>query len=247
MFNKFVNIIRNIPSGERTAPKISQFKDMETDFFDLYKRCMDFTMLSVERLYALYKATEYISKSNLPGDVVECGTWKGGSAMMIALSLLRHNYLKKIYLYDTFAGMSKPTKKDISLSGKIAIDKWKKLGDKTVNTWCYSPLDEVKHNLYSTGYPRNYLCFVKGKVEQTIPKVCPNKIAILHLDTDWYSSTYHELIHLFPKVVKGGVLIIDDYGHWRGAREAVDKYFSEKKMNLFLNRSDYSGRTAIIP
>ena len=87
--------------------------------------------------------------------------------------------------------------------------------------------------------------FVKGKVEDTIPKNTPEKIALLRLDTDWYESTYHELTHLFPLLSKHGVLIIDDYGHWQGARKAVDQYFGENNIQILLNRMDYSGRMAI--
>jgi len=97
----------------------------------------------------------------------------------------------------------------------------------------------------STKYPKDNLIFVKGKVENTIPAIIPDKISILRLDTDWYESTYHELVYLFPKLVKDGVLIIDDYGHWKGAREAINRYFQEKKIKILLNRIDYTSRIAI--
>jgi hypothetical protein len=103
----------------------------------------------------------------------------------------------------------------------------------------------VKLNIESTNYPKNLVHFVKGKVEDTIPQTMPEKIAILRLDTDWYESTYHELKHLFPKLVKGGIIIIDDYGHWKGAREAVDQYFTENGIHILLNRIDYTGRIGI--
>ncbi len=86
---------------------------------------------------------------------------------------------------------------------------------------------------------------IKGKVEETIPHDIPEKISILRLDTDWYESTYHELVHLYPRLVKGGVLIIDDYGHWQGARKAVDQYFQENNIPVLLNWIDYTGRVAV--
>jgi O-methyltransferase len=85
--------------------------------------------------------------------------------------------------------------------------------------------------------------FVKGPVEETIPRTTPERIALLRPDTDWYESTKHELVHLYPRLVPGGVLMIDDYGHCSGARKATDEYFSGSL--LFLNRSDYTGRLAI--
>jgi len=85
------------------------------------------------------------------------------------------------------------------------------------------------------------LIFIQGKVEDTLPKITPEKISLLRLDTDWYESTYQELLHLFPKLSKGGTIIIDDYGHWKGAREAVDDYFKEKGIKILLNRIDEIG------
>jgi len=86
---------------------------------------------------------------------------------------------------------------------------------------------------------------VCGPVEQTIPAVLPKSIALLRLDTDWYSSTRHELNYLFPQLVKGGVLIIDDYGYWQAARRAVDEYFAVSNTKVLLNRIDYTGRIGV--
>ncbi|MGZ4079128.1 MAG: TylF/MycF/NovP-related O-methyltransferase, partial [Bacteroidia bacterium] len=151
-----------------------------------------------------------------------------------------------IYLYDTFEGMSEPTTKDIDFKGEPAsklLNKADRLSQKSV--WCYSSIDEVKNNLYSSSYPKEKLIFVKGKVEDTIPRTIPGSISLLRLDTDWYESTYHEFVHLFPLLSIQGVLIVDDYGHWKGAREATDNYFKEKNINILLNRIDYTVRIGI--
>jgi O-methyltransferase len=111
--------------------------------------------------------------------------------------------------------------------------------------WAYSPLDEVKQNLRDTGYQEDQVVFVKGKVEDTIPRDAPERISLLRLDTDWYESTYHELVHLYPRISVGGVLIIDDYGHWAGARQAMDQYIAENHAKLLLHRIDYTGRIAV--
>ena len=89
-------------------------------------------------------------------------------------------------------------------------------------------------------------CLIEGKVEETIPGQAPGAISLLRLDTDWYESTAHELKYMYPALSAGGVLIIDDYGHWRGSREATDEYFSSHS-RVLLNRLDYSGRIAIKP
>jgi len=184
---------------------------------------------------------------NIEGDFVECGVWRGGSTMAAIDTLMKVNdKTRSIYLYDTFEGMSAPTKHDRALTGKTAQEMLN-TSDKQVATsvWCYSTLEEVRKNIEGLAYPESQIHFVKGKVEDTIPSTIPQQIALLRLDTDWYESTAHELEHLFPRVVPGGIIIIDDYGHWTGARKAVDEYIESKKLKLFLNRIDYSARLAI--
>lgn len=204
-------------------------------------------MTSVERMYAMYMATEYVINANIVGDIVECGVWKGGSSMIAALTMRNlKSTRRKIYLYDTYAGMTEPTWFDESFdSTNPAFGYWKKNMSGVINKWCYSSLNEVRLNLFSTGYPRTKLMFVEGDVEKTIPKTMPRKISLLRLDTDWYKSTYHELNYLYPLLSPGGVLIVDDYGHWKGARRAVDEYLKENKIRILLNRIDYTGRIAI--
>jgi hypothetical protein len=221
--------------------------DMDAGFKRIYEVTKKLTMTSVERMYSMYKATEYVINANIAGDIVECGVWKGGSSMIAALTMQKlHNFKKKIYLYDTYAGMTEPTKFDKSLDNDdLVYDYWKNNKSGDINKWCYLSPDEVKANLYRTGFPKNKLVFVEGDVEETIPKITPRKISLLRLDTDWYKSTYHELNCLYPLITQDGVLILDDYGHWRGARMATDRYFRENKINILLNRIDYTGRIAI--
>lgn len=216
-------------------------------FIRIYDKCRKFTMTSKERMYALYKSVEYIIKNDIPGDFVECGVWRGGSTMLIAHILIRLNVTnRKIYLYDTFTGMSQPTDCDYGTSSKkngAVLSEWKKEQREYYNKGCYASLSEVKKNMGLTKYPKNNIVFIKGKVEETIPEIIPFKIALLRLDTDWYESTKHELIHLFPQLLENGVLIIDDYGAWAGAKKAVDEYFSNK--GILLNRIDKDSRIGI--
>jgi len=218
--------------------------DMDESFREIFYKSRDFTMTSVERAYSLYKAIEYISKFKIPGDIVECGVWKGGSVIISARTLLKENNIdKNIYLYDTFDGMSEPTEADKMTANDFSAEvMWKDLKEKKDDIWmCYVPVEEVKKNVFSSGYPKEKFIFVKGKVEDTIPKTMPEKISLLRLDTDWFESTQHELTNLFPKLAVGGILIIDDYGHWKGARKAVDDYFRENKIKILLNRIDCTG------
>lgn len=220
----------------------------DSDFEEIYQICRPFTMTSKERMYALYQGCIYVIKNNIDGDFVECGVWKGGSAMIIAYVLKKLNQKRKIYLYDTFQGMPEPSEHDFGLTGdedpEVIRLNWKNNQSESYNKWCYAPLKEVRKNILMTGYDRERVFLVKGKVENTIPKNIPSKIALLRLDTDWYGSTKHELNYLYPRLVERGVLIIDDYGHWAGSKKAVDDYFSDKRL-IRLNRIDYTGRIGI--
>ncbi|MDO8336403.1 MAG: TylF/MycF/NovP-related O-methyltransferase, partial [Candidatus Saccharibacteria bacterium] len=151
-----------------------------------------------------------------------------------------------MYLYDTYAGMVEPTAIDVHVGNKeTALETWKKEDQGDYNDWCYASLEEVKANIVSTGYAAERLIFVVGKVEETIPKTIPGSIALLRLDTDWYESTYHELMNLYPLIVKNGVLIVDDYGAWEGSRKAVDQYIEENHLKMLLTKIGRSGRMAV--
>jgi O-methyltransferase len=221
--------------------------DLVGKSLEICKAVESYTMTSPERVNALIDAVQYVIANNIDGAIVECGVWKGGSSMATMMTL-NHlgNQERELYLYDTFAGMSAPTDNDISVAGEVAqeqFDTTKISAD--ASDWCLSSLEEVKQNVLTTGYPQEKIHFIEGKVEDTIPKHIPGKIAILRLDTDWYESTKHELIHLFPLLQPNGVLILDDYGYWQGAKKAVDEYISEHNICILLNRIDDTGRIAI--
>jgi O-methyltransferase len=221
--------------------------DIAKSVVETYKHVKTYTMTSPERIYSLCEAVKYIHEKSIEGDIVECGVWKGGSMMAVAETLLRmSDSSRHLYLFDTFEGMNPPTDKDVDFSG-VAAERLLENSDKDndESVWCRASLDVVKEALGRTGYPSEKMHFVKGMVEETIPINAPDKIALLRLDTDWYESTRHELEHLFPRLAKGGVLIIDDYGHWQGARKAVDEYLEINGIKMLLNRVDYTGRIAV--
>ena len=215
---------------------------------DTFQKVREFTATSTERLSGLVSAVRYIAENKIPGAFVECGVWRGGSMMAAALTLMRcGDTSRDLYLFDTYEGMSQPTDADVMFDGQRAEDilKEKPPAEGFGNYWCVAGLEDVKRNLHSTGYPKEKLHFIKGKVEDTVPGQAPADMALLRLDTDWYESTAHELQHLYPRLAKNGVLIIDDYGHWLGARKAVDEYFARQPFRALFNRMDYTGRLAI--
>ncbi|GAC1659177.1 MAG: hypothetical protein NVS4B3_27130 [Gemmatimonadaceae bacterium] len=231
----------------RKLPDLSVV-DLDADhvFTALEPMSMKNSMTSRERLYALYKTIEYIVKNEIKGDIVECGVWRGGSMMMAAQALLHlGDTSRTLWLYDTFAGMSEPSAQDSLFDGRTEQQAMLDSGAATMGEWCNASLDVVRRNLGETKYPASQMRFIVGKVEDTIPQTLPERIACLRLDTDFYESTYHEFVHLFPKLERGGVIIIDDYGHHVGARAATDRYLTENAVPMLLNRIDYTGRIAV--
>jgi O-methyltransferase len=183
---------------------------------------------------------------------VECGVWKGGSVLAMILALQRLGIDdREIWLYDTFEGMTEPTEHDTSTIDPPASTSWAAAAARGRRAYdhFFAPevfgLAQVQALLAETGYPEHLIHFVAGPVEQTIPDRLPEQVAVLRLDTDWYESTRHELEYLYPRLASGGVLIIDDYGHWDGARKAVDEYLAEHDEVLLLHRTDYTGRSAV--
>jgi hypothetical protein len=153
---------------------------------------------------------------------------------------------RTLWLYDTFQGMNAPTEKDVSIAGYSAQQDWSRLReDRDDPVLAFATLADVRANMSSTGIDAARVRYVEGPVETTIPGDVPERIALLRLDTDWYESTKHELVHLWDRLEPGGVLIIDDYGHWVGAREAVDEFFEGRDDAPFLTRLDYSGRIGV--
>ncbi len=239
--------VRKLPQYDRQRKLRKIPRDMEPAFVDYCERAQEYSLTSVECLYAVYQAVRYIHRGRISGDFVECGVWRGGSTMMMALTLAGlGDTARKIYLYDTFAGMTRPEPIDVrSRDGAEALARWETFERGDHNEWTYAPLEEVRRNMLSTGYPEDKLVFVEGDVEETLPGVIPDQIALLRLDTDWYRSTYHELRHLYPRLAARGALIIDDYGSYEGSRKATDQYFEEAGISSFLSRIDSAARIAI--
>jgi len=238
---------------KRLVPQdfVAETRRRMPDLSDADLRVMEsvrpYTMVDADRLYAFMEATRYVVRNDIPGAIVECGVWRGGATMasirtLLALGRTDRDY----YLYDTFEGMSCPSEHDRRFDGEPAVLKFqrRRLSEDS-SDWCRAELEAVKRAVLSTGYDPARVRFVKGKVEETMPGVAPAQIAVLRLDTDWYESTKHELEHLYPRLSCGGVLLVDDYGHWQGARKAVDEYFASRRIPMLLSRSDYTGRVGV--
>ena len=224
--------------------------ELPRDFDDEAKAIIEavrpYTMTSVDKLFALISATRYVAAHGIGGDVVECGVWRGGSMHAVARTLhAAGDTSRDLHLFDTYEGMPAAGEKDVRHDGRPAAELLETLPRES-KTWAVASLEDVREAFASVPYPAERVHFVKGRVEATVPERAPEQIALLRLDTDWYESTKHELEHLYPRLASGGVLILDDYGWWKGAREAVDEWLAETGERLLLMRAG-TGRVAVKP
>ncbi len=239
---------RRLAAGWRWRARWALGTPVPADFDDelaaVVRRVRRHTQTSAARIGSLCDSVEYVVRHRIEGALVECGVWRGGSMMAAALTLLRlGETTRDLYLFDTYTGMPKPGAVDVPSPYGNYSQHWRR---ERRSRWLAVPLEAVRERMESTGYPPERIHLVPGMVEETVPAQAPEQIALLRLDTDWYASTRHELEHLYPRLVSGGVLILDDYGWWKGAREAVDEFLDRTGERLLLTRMA-SGRIAVKP
>jgi len=218
----------------------------------LVARCQPYTLASPERIIATADAVAHVVRRDVPGALVECGVWRGGSVLAMVLTLQRLGVDDRdVYLCDTFSGMTEPTVEDTSAFDPPALGTFERARAGGRRAWDglfgeeVFGLEQVRELLGGTGYPPERIHFVVGDVLETLPAQAPERLALLRLDTDWYASTKHEMEQLYPRLSVGGVLIVDDYGHWEGARRAVEEHFAASGEPLLFARTDYTGRMAV--
>jgi hypothetical protein len=204
-----------------------------SEFASLYRQVRTETMCSVARLRGLYRALRYVVKQGIAGDVVECGCARGGSAALMALTLRQLGSQRKLWLFDTFEGLPAPSTEDPDFE----------IADLFTGT-CVGTLGEVR-KLFDRLNIAEDVRFVKGLFQETLPSTPVSRIAVLHIDGDWYESVKVCLDSLYDKVVPGGVIQLDDYGYWQGARKAVEEFLEVRGIQSRLQRLDYSGRFLI--
>ena len=215
----------------------------DKSFIDI---CKKQTMIKTRQLLSLENFIEQINKNKLNGAIVECGVWKGGAMMWMIHCQKKYSMDRNIYLYDTFNGMPCPSvKKDcpraMKIYNQITNNKYSRKYDRwhEENKWAYAPLELVKNNIKLVDYNNEKINYIVGDVCKTLNNSVPDEIAILRLDTDWYESTKKELNVLFPKVVKNGIVIVDDYYTWRGSKDATDEFLEKYngKIHVFDSKS----------
>jgi hypothetical protein len=242
-----LNRIQPAPAGVREST--DSYPDFDEAAHATVTAVQGYTMTSPERIFALREAVRHVVAHGIPGSFVECGVWRGGSMMVVARTLLELGVTDRdLYLFDTFEGMPAPTVHDVDLDGVSAYDRWNsQRRNRFVPAEASAGLDEVREAMDRVGYPVERIHYVQGLVEDTVPDRAPAQIAVLRLDTDYYESTRHELFELYPRLTHGGILIVDDYGHFQGAKLAVNEFLSQCGEPVLLHRVDYAGRVAVRP
>jgi hypothetical protein len=250
VFNNFKSAVLRLFSmlGYEIRSIVPEVKPIEYKEADdlIWERVKSETMTSFLNFWFLLKSVDYLIDNKIQGSFVECGVWRGGSAMAMAMRLVQHNSSHvDLYLFDTYSGMVAPSIKDIEAhSGLAASDLMKKATSGSF-VLADASLKIVKANMESTNYLKDKIHYIEGDVIETLNTVEIHDIALLRLDTDWYESTRAELRQLLPRLVRGGICIIDDYGHWEGSRKAVDEFFKNSDFLPLMFHVDYTCRAFI--
>ncbi len=249
-----INLIKNIINKLITSTgyslinsnqKIVELNNNDKKLLDLIQ---NYSMTTQIRIFTLLQSLRHLKNKKIDGDYVECGVWKGGNIILFKKFIEDEdeNSKKKIFAFDTYEGMTEPDKNDYDLSSNITANILLKADKaKKTNTWGICDLESVKKNIQTCVNSTENIKFIKGPVESTLNDTSnlPNKISLLRLDTDWYSSTKKELDVLYDRVTPGGIVIIDDYGHWGGAKKAVDEFFLNKY--VWMHYVDYACRLIV--
>lgn len=213
----------------------------------LMRQAAPYSMTHPSAQWSLIQALRQTHKQGLTGAFVECGVWKGGNLIIAGQMRKRLGDGRAIWGFDTFTGMSAPTEHDHKFGEDLDVaEKARRLTSGDITDWCYAPIEDVRA-AWQAHVGDAPLHLVKGKVEDTlrIADNLPEAISVLRLDTDFYESTKAELEILYPRLQSGGVLIIDDYGAWEGARKATTEYFGDN--GLWLHYVNQTVRLAIKP
>jgi O-methyltransferase len=198
-------------------------------FFFAWIRVQSRTLLPYRRLKGLYDAVAQVSRDQISGDIVECGTARGGSLALLALATRRFDAARTVWSFDTFEGIPAPTSEDPDYEfARRFTGHFRGSADEIIAWLSSLNLGSVR--------------LTKGLFQDTLPRSIVGPIAVLHLDGDWYESTRCCLDNLYDRVVPGGVIQIDDYGYWAGAKKATDEFLTARGISEPLYRIDSSAR-----
>lgn len=205
-----------------------------TEFDATFRRIRSISMVSHARLHSLHESVRYVVRNNIPGDIVECGVARGGSAAVMALALQCLRAQRRMWLFDTFSGLPEPTAADPDYA--IARNYTGLYG---------TAADEIRASFVRLGIATDNIEFVPGLFQQTLASSRVSQIAVLHVDGDWYESVKTTMEAFYDRVSPLGIIQFDDYGHWLGANKAINEFMSQRAIKVPLEYIDFSGRRMI--
>jgi hypothetical protein len=185
----------------------------------------EFTMLSSARGRALYALAADARRAGVPGALVDCGVWNGGSTVLLSLGAPG----REVWAFDSFEGLPAPDIRDGAVSAQY-------------EGACVGSEARLRDS-FARFADASRLNVCPGWFEETFPRAAASiaSIAVLHVDGDWYESVRLTLETFFPKVSSGGYIVIDDYGTWPGARAATDSFRQHLANEGRLHRIDHTG------
>lgn len=187
-----------------------------------------------DRLLGLQKLAHEVAQRHHTGDVVECGVYRGGSAVVLGERLLRSTESRAMWLFDVFSGMPEPGPED-------PPEAWAETGT------LVSSEEIVRKTFLLAKVPLDPVHIVVGRYEETLPGFKPAPVAFLHLDCDWYDSVKLCMDTFYDAVLPGGAIVFDDYGWWSGCRKAVDEFLAERSLDVRLVPIDSTSHYFIKP
>lgn len=181
-----------------------------------------FTMVTNKNLLTLYRLVERVNSMKLPGDIVECGVWNGGSAAVMGLANETTSGKicdRRFWLFDSFQGVPPATEKDGLVERESYFEGWNK-----------GEMYKVKEAFAKLGLSLYNVKIIPGWFNDTLRAAPVDQIAILHIDADWYESVKIVLDTFYNKVVPGGFIILNDFNTWEGCNRALNEFLTERHL-----------------
>lgn len=187
----------------------------------------------------LLRLIDRLERERVPGGLAECGVARGGVGALLGARAQTSPIRREVWLFDSFMGLPEPTSEDGAPAIRFAHNR----GDGRLEPIgeCVGTLEDVRSFLFrDCELPEDRIHLVPGWFQDTLPAFGDHPLALLHVDGDWYESVRVCLRALWPHVVPGGYVVIDDYGHWEGARWATREFLTETAKGVRLHRKGYT-------
>lgn len=194
----------------------------------LFYQVKKYTAINSLRLAFLYKSTKALDVLKIPGDIVECGVYNGGSAAVLAYASKQSKMHRKIWLFDSFRGLPKPTAKN----GKTVLEYYR-------TGWLFKgEVSKVKEIFGKLQIKQDKIYIIEGWFEKISRSIKIPQIAILHIDVDWYKSVNSCLNKFYDSVVPRGFVILDDFEWSEGCKKATMEFIKKRNLKAELLRVD---------